>query len=410
MNYKSVLADKDILVFVDNDDFVWEFVKNALLSSNQTYIKINSTTSLRENWTSFHKASNFIIYWENLQRNGGAIVEEILEIDPIYDVSNKIIILTTHPHHQDVIYFNELNIKKIILLRQKIDIIQKASKDLIKYLNQKFTSNPVELMWHNLQHNIDQIKQNKLELSEITNIEQKIQKISDKQKNTAKYYDILAQIYFLKQNFKQSEELWNKALDINPNYYRTYSNLIEYYIATNQLDMACNLLHKLHTLNQKGISHLVKLGEIYLKKDEQLKAEHYFKEALEKDKYCSKALNGLAIIKFKQADLEEAKKLISRSSLISQFASTLNEMGINLVKNQKYQQALDLYTKAQYVVPNRIKSSMLFYNIGLCYLKWNKNELAKKFLNLALTKESNYIKAQKLLATISSNTTNNNIK
>ena len=40
---------------------------------------------------------------------------------------------------------------------------------------------------------------------------------------------------------------------------------------------------------------------------------------------------------------------------------------------------------------------MLFYNIGLCYEKWGKRDMAQEFLKIALIKEPNYKKAQKLL-------------
>src|SRR5207244_11007465 len=58
----------------------------------------------------------------------------------------------------------------------------------------------------------------------------------------------------------------------------------------------------------------------------------YFKSALERDSYCSGALNGLAEIRFNQGDLEESRRLLARSQLAYKTAATLNQQGIELVK------------------------------------------------------------------------------
>ena len=60
----------------------------------------------------------------------------------------------------------------------------------------------------------------------------------------------------------------------------------------------------------------------------------------------------------------------------------------------------DHYTKAQYVLPHQNKGPMLFYNIGLCYFRWHKVDMAKEFLRLALIKEPGYKKASKLLGMV----------
>ena len=194
---------------------------------------------------------------------------------------------------------------------------------------------------------------------------------------------------------------WQKALDINPNYYPTRNAIIDSYCEEQRYDEALNLLRQMQTRNKHSVSRLVKIGEIHSQLKDREKAEHYYNSALTKDQFCGSALNGLAILRFDQGKIEESRRLLSQSSIANKIASKLNRHGVELVKQEKYQEALEHYTKAQYVLPQQDKDPMLFYNIGLCYSRWGKQDTAKQFLQLALIKEPNYKKAEKLLKQLS---------
>jgi Tfp pilus assembly protein PilF len=157
------------------------------------------------------------------------------------------------------------------------------------------------------------------------------------------------------------------------------------------------LMQKMQMLNRSSISRLVAMGETQLALNDDRKAEHYFKSALEKDAWCSGALNGIAEIRFRQGDLDTARTMLEKSSLSYRYASKLNMDGIEMVRRGRYGEALEHYSKAQYVLPQQEKGPQLFYNIGLCYSRWNKPEMAVEFLKLAIIKEPNYKKAQKLM-------------
>ena len=142
------------------------------------------------------------------------------------------------------------------------------------------------------------------------------------------------------------------------------------------------------------------MGETQLALNDDRKAEHYFRSALDKDAWCSGALNGIAEIKFRQDDLETARTMLEKSALSYRFASKLNLQGIEMVRRGRYDDALEHYSKAQYVLPQQEKGPQLFYNIGLCYSRWNKPVMAVEFLKLAIIKEPNYKKAQRLMEQI----------
>jgi len=159
-------------------------------------------------------------------------------------------------------------------------------------------------------------------------------------------------------------------------------------------------MQKMHELNKANVSRLVGMGEVQLELNDAVKAEFYFNSALDRDAYCSGALNGLAEIRFHQGNLEESRRLLSRSNLAYKTAANLNKTGIDLVKSSRYQDALEHYTRAQYVLPMQDKGPMLFYNIALCYFRWGRQAMAKEFVRIALIKEPNYKKASKLLEQI----------
>ena len=105
---------------------------------------------------------------------------------------------------------------------------------------------------------------------------------------------------------------------------------------------------------------------------EQEKAEKFYDLALSRNRHCSAALNGLAQIRFEQGLLSESRDLMERSQSAQELASYLNKVGISLVKEKKFHEALDHYSKAQFVLTHHDKGAQLLYNIALCYLRWGK--------------------------------------
>ena len=209
---------------------------------------------------------------------------------------------------------------------------------------------------------------------------------------------------YCRGNNEKALKLWKKALDKNPNYYRAYNNMITYYRQEGDYEAAYALMQKMQELNKSNIARLVSMGELHAESNEEVKAEHCFKSALERDRYCGRALNGLAEIRFWQGRLDDSRELLLKSKIAYRVAAKLNRVGIDLVKKGKYKDALEHYCKAQYVLPQQEKGPLLFYNIGLCYSRWGKFDQAKEFLKIALVKEPKYIKAQRLLAHIESKT------
>ena len=390
----------EALVMMDDDTWLWELTANALSGSGHSYIKTASTMTIRHSWNRFRETPFVVVHWECKHRGGGAIIEEILDIDRRYDVANKIIVITTNPIHEDVVYFSELGVRRIVRARHRERDMALAAGEIRQHINDIVTppsKASIETLWRKIIVALDSVTENAPE-SLLARIEENIKKLRDPAKPvTARELEALGGVEFRRGRHAEAVALLNQAIQVNPNYFRAWNTLIDVKRAAGEHQEAYALLLKMQMHNRASIRRLVALGEEQLALQDHRRAETYFKGALDKDGWCSRALNGLAEVKFEQGELDEARGLLAKSTIAYKFAVKLNLHGIELVKNAAYEKALEHYSRAQYVLPQQEKGPQLLYNIALCYAKWGRMPMAEEFLKLALIKEPNYKKASKLL-------------
>ena len=391
---------QEILAITDDQTWIWNFIRHTLAQTNRSFVRLPSTVPIRQSWNRFKDGEKIVIHWEAKQRSGGALVEEILDISPKFNVSERIIVVSTNPTHEDVVYFNELGIHRVIKIRNRDKELQQATQELTHHIKARVGADKEENAWRSLHYAFDTLPA-EVDKSVLDKLQAAVHKLS-LPKPTARYLDAKASLAALQGDGEKAYRLWMQALEKNPNYFRSYNNLIKFHRRRQETSEALALMQKMQSLNRSNISRLVGMGELQLSTGDSGKAEFYFRSALDRDSFCSGALNGLAEIRFGQGDLEATRQLLARSNLAYQAASKLNRQGIELVARKKFEVALEHYTKAQYVLPQQDRGPMLFYNIGLCYSKWGRLDTAKEFLRVALIKEPDYRKAKRLLESIES--------
>jgi len=392
----------EILAIMDDQTWIWNLVSTQLSTLELEHVRLPSTVPIRQSWDRLKGASRLIIHWESPGRSGGAIVEEILDVQPSFDVGDRIIVLTTNPTHEDVVYFSELGLRRILRLRNRDRDLPDCTRELNHHLADESATDTNEQAWRRLLYALDTLESDAPNES-LTKIEERLRLLKPAE-YTARYLDAEARVAMLQGRDAAALAGWSKALDKNPNYYRAYHNLIRFHRSRGRPAEALALMQKMHELNRSSVSRLVGMGEVHVQLGDDSKAETCFRSALERDSYCSGALNGLAELRFKQGDLDETRRLLARSQLAYKTAANLNRYGIDMVKKGRYEAALDHYTRAQYVLPQQDKGPLLFYNIGLCYSRWGRLDIARQFLKIALIKEPSYRKAQKLLLMLDSKT------
>ncbi|MEZ4741708.1 MAG: hypothetical protein R3B45_04555 [Bdellovibrionota bacterium] len=393
---------EESLVFVDQKTWIWEFVQRTLNKiPNFDFLRLPSYTPIRASWQRFQAAPKIIVHWEDKMRPGGAIIEEINDIDPYFDVSERIIVLSTNPTREDVVYFSELKINKVLQLRNIDKMLKSTEKELIEYISTPVNENNIERRWYKLLNAIDGLKIsfNKNEYNNLVNTLEELNN-QNTDKTTARYLEAKACLMEFSEEKGKSRKLLELALEKNPNYYRAYNSLINNLRTNSHTEEALSLMKKMQEFNKSSVSRLTAMGEVYLEIDDDEKAEHYFTSALTRDLYSPKALNGMAEIRFRQDSLDDSRKFLARSQKADSIAKKFNLMGIELVKEKKYAEALEHYVKAQYVLPQQEKGPLLFYNIALCYYRWGNTELACDYIKIALIKDPEYQKAKNLLKSI----------
>lgn len=402
MAESKLLTSKKILFICDDSTWINDFVSRTLLKCKKSnFTKVGSNIIVKEYYSQFKDAERIILHWEGRHRGGEGIIEELLEINKKFQIDDKTIILTTSPSHEDVLYFSELGLTKIVAMRNRQDFLQKAFKEFVTYFNFVKPVKGLEKAWKNIYVFLENIKKEKPEKETIEKIEISLEKILEFTGNpTCQYHDVEGTLFLFKEQPQKAIAAWEKAIEINSKYFRSYDNLIDHFLTIGEFQKAIEITKKLYAMNNKSISRMVTLGQIYESQGETIKAEHYYKLALSKDQNISGAINGLASIRFKQGDLEETRKLLTKSNLSNVMASSLNKEGILLVRKGEFEGALNHYSKAQYVLPMQDKGPMLFYNMGLCYSKWGRLEDAINFLKIALIKDPDYSKAKTLIEKI----------
>jgi tetratricopeptide (TPR) repeat protein len=393
----------EIPVFCDDNGWIWLFLQQALKQSGAHFVKLPTSTSIRQSWERFKGSQRIVIHWEGKHRIGGALIEEILDINPQYDVAQNIIVVMAVPIRDDILYLSELGVKRIVRIRHKDEEFRRATDELRVHLRDAFSRDQIETGWLKLQRAMDFLVEGE-KLARLERLYKLAEKLHRAQefKPSARFLDVEASLAAARGESQKAERHWLDAIALNPAFFRAYQKLASHYKSQRQYQKALDLLQRAHILNKQSIARLSSMGELHLAMEDDLKAEHFFKRALGEDTYCSAALNGLAEIRFRSGDLEETRHLLARTSLAYKFAAKLNVMGVDMVKQQKYQHALEHYTRAQYVLPNKDKGPQLFFNIGLCYHRWEKPDLAIQFLRIALIKEPSYKKASDLLMKIES--------
>lgn len=387
-----------VLIVTDDQSWVWQSLRQAIQRAQVHHLRIPSDVRLRPSWTRLGRAPRFVVHWEAQRRPGPAIIEEIRSIEPGLDLGERVLVVTHNPTREDVVYFSELGIKRVVRMRQRTQDAEKAETEIAQHLTARASKSPHEDAWHQTLQILEALGP-KTSPDNLSQLEQRIEALRAYDGgDSARSLDAQGHLAFLRRDMATAHRLWLAAIDKNPNYFRTYNHLVNFYRHTGQHSQALALMQKLQTLNTNNISRLVSMGETYHDLKEPDHAEHYYRSAMSRDPYCDRALSGLAMVKFEAGNLEESRELFAASTAAqSAAAAQFNRIGIELVAAQRYQEALEHYTRAQYVLPTHEQSALIFYNMGLCCAKWGRYGLSRRYLEIALTKRPDYPKAQELL-------------
>ncbi len=140
-----------------------------------------------------------------------------------------------------------------------------------------------------------------------------------------------------------------------------------------KLQEATRVLHHAQSFSPRSVDRLMLLGEIHLQQTEPEKAREYFASIMEIDPRDKKARLG----EMTATNLAEHISGSGRSDkLTGSFASMLNILAINLVRNKRHADGIKQYEAAMSFASNDSIAAKVAFNIGMGFLRWSKPEKA----------------------------------
>jgi tetratricopeptide (TPR) repeat protein len=444
------MAFKEAIIIADEQGWVWNFARQTLERARAKPFCLASDFPLRDSKDRILPDSPLIIDWDCKRRHAGALAEDLVLLAGDSGLSDRVIVLAANVTREDAIYFGELGIERIVMLRNRdVDLARSAHalqghwQEASARLSGKATESGVEpkgiqeRQWRTLLRRVDQAMEQHWFRSDAEKVKSEdgvemafsaardlrnqsalsdqawatlvekgrafIQReVTSSGQQSARTVELEACFCLLLGKTQDALDRWRKACELNPQYHRAHLNFSRCLRKLGRYEEALRVLHHRYEQNRLSIGLMVEIGDTHVEADDLLKAEHYYQQALERDPKAGLALAGLAQVRFARGEMESCRDLLKRCGMPSRASSRLNAAGIALVRAGHYEEALDLYKKAQFVLPQQEKGPMLFYNMGLCYLRWGREEVARDFLKLALIKDPSYEKAKALLSRMES--------
>ena len=137
--------------------------------------------------------------------------------------------------------------------------------------------------------------------------------------NNPRLYLTLSRIHkfrYQKLGFKNEEQLFKRAIFVNPCYEDAYLILADYYLFENEREKAIRVLEQILQINPNSVPVLMALGKIYLVRNEILKIIEVFNRVIELEPDNADAYYNIGILYYNSKDFDIAEKLFLRAIAI----------------------------------------------------------------------------------------------
>lgn len=211
------------------------------------------------------------------------------------------------------------------------------------------------------------------------------------------YSQLVAKSNLADQKIDKAQVWLERSLIQNPNALEAQNLLAYIHIIEGRFETALKFLKKANLNNTLNPGRFSAMGQCYIALQKYQHASQVLEKALQLDPYNTEARELLGKVKWAQKDYSSACDLFSFVKDPKSLAAYLNRIGIKLVEQKKYQEAIHHYKWAQKVIPSNDQSHLLLFNIGLAHIKAGDQELGKNYFRLALSRKPSYQRAAKLL-------------
>ena len=412
---KSALLNV-MIVGSDEDEKVALWIKETFRNA-KIPCRIRTTCTLRlcSPEIAIHQQDVIILIWQNTQLVSleevvnrktissrsceGALCD--LELRAGKEKLRRVMVVGSNLRREDAVFLAEYSCRTIVSLPDKPtnwgmeskSLIQKALK--LHEVELAYEANPVNSSvktFETLLKSWDRVS----DMKKMQASEGLLHALGD----SARYCELIAEKCQRENDVRGAEKWLISAVNKNPSYLSAQQRLADLYLRQSRPKEALALLEKLKANNPRNFHRLTKMGKCYMQMGEMLKAERALADALAIDEFYPEAREELGKIKMLMGEFDAARNLLSLSKNGKNLASFLNALGIKLVEQRRYQESIEHYKRAQFVLPGNDASHLLFFNIGLAYAKWGKVPSALKYIRLALIREPCYERARTLLQSL----------
>jgi len=205
------------------------------------------------------------------------------------------------------------------------------------------------------------------------------------------YYLDLGRSLTLQNRLQEAEEVYRKAINVDPNNAETLTLLGAFLVIQNRLAEAEDFCLKAIQVNPKFEGSYPVLGEIFLKQNRYIEAEKAFCRAIQINPNDADVFNNLGVIFKKQNRLKEAKEAFQNAIKVdSNNTNAYHNLGMLLEMQNCLQEAEDSYQKAIQTNPN---SAVTYYHLGELLFRRNHVKESEDFYRKAIMINPDYVNA-----------------
>jgi two-component system chemotaxis response regulator CheY len=215
-------------------------------------------------------------------------------------------------------------------------------------------------------------------------------------KRQAKILNLMGECHLALLAYEEAAACFAQALELNPQYLKSYLNLASVSKRQGNLAEARRLLEEACKLSPLNGERLFRLGEICLETGEQELARQYLHESLKRGP-AIREVESLEIAEvFLQAGLPQVAEDLFARSIQDQPANVhlYDRLGNALRRQNKHQEALRCYQTALDLAPANEK---IYFNLGLLYFDLGNKDKAIQAMQTALRLRPDFPEAQEFL-------------
>ncbi len=215
-----------------------------------------------------------------------------------------------------------------------------------------------------------------------------------------KPYVLLGDIESRRKDYFSARVAYEKALTYNPGSVAAKYKLAQTFMAEKNFDKASSILDKLAEDNQNHINLLVNAGLSSFNRGDLEKAKKHMNSVKSIDESNKKSSEVIVNIAIEEGDYQTISETLQSSHSMKDLVSYLNNTGVRLSKEKRYDEAVELFQNCLNTVKGSEFEYTVCYNLALACMKKKATTHAKKYLLRAIELKPDF---QKGLSTLKRN-------